>query len=375
MAGAALALVKEPFALMSAACGVYIICWQVVEFVKRKKEQTIAPYVTGCLLVAFGLIYFYVAVNIVSPLFTQGERMGIDGAAYSWLGSGITEIIFYIVCQPLKILAEIFGTPGKVIYLVTLFGSLAFVPLLSPLELIPALPVLAISLLSRMDNYYGIGNHYTAGLIAPLIVAFITGLPRAVRLAERFGLSQRAFLFSVVGIMLAANILISPSPISRLFWTNKIWSYGYTAYLPDERSRMITEAVKKYIPSDPNVAVATQNSLNMSYLAKRKVYLPFPESVLEPHLLPDWNHPGKMRAVSADYVVLDLKRPLFLVDKGCDYQYGRCRDRAFVERFMVVVAETKKMFSTVYENDGFMILKRSHTKAQGERSMREYEKL
>ncbi len=368
LSGAALSFVKEPFALMTSACGVYIICRQFPIYRQlkgnavNKKIKANIPCLAGGFLIIFGIVYFYFAVNIVSPVFTNGSRTGIDSSAYSWLGANMADMVKFIVFHPWTIISEIITTPKKLIYLSAVFGSLAFIPLLAPLELIPALPVLAISMLSRMDNYYGLGNHYTAGLIAPLIVAFIVGLPRAVSLFEKIGLSKRFFYIFLAGIMLLANIMISPSPVSRLFLTNKIWSYGYAAYIPDKRTYMIRRAIKQYIPSDPKAAVSVQNDLNMSYLTKRDVCLPFPVAVFQPHMLPDWRHPREHKYVLADYVVLDLKRPLFLIDKGCDWQYGRCRDGKFVEQFMDTLEKTRQLFLLVYQNDGFMILKRKDLK-------------
>ena len=340
------ALIKEPFALVTVFCGVYLALGY-------------RRFSMGALVVLFGAAYFLLMIKVVIPYFTPGLDVGIAQGAFTWMGEGIVAIFLFLLTHPLEVAMDILGNHGKVLYLLSLFGSLSFLPLLGGTTLLPAFPILAISLLSRWAGYYGIGHHYTAGLIAPLTVAFVRSAAIVMRLSERIGLSRRCVKAGVVVVMLAANILISPSPISRLFWSNKIWRYGYMAYLPDTRSRMITEAVKKYVPSDPNVAVSTQNNINMSYLVKRKVCLPYPEAVLKPHLLPDWDHPGVMKPVSADYVILDLKRPLFLEDKGCDWQYGECRDKKMVTRFMETVAETRKVFSSVYENDGFMILERN----------------
>lgn len=51
----------------------------------------------------------------------------------------------------------------------------------------------------------------------------------------------------------------------------------------------------------------------------------------------------------ADYVVLDLKRPFFLIDRGCEGRYGECRNW---------VGYTRAHYDAVYQRDGFMILRR-----------------
>jgi len=70
--------------------------------------------------------------------------------------------------------------------------------------------------------------------------------------------------------------MLSPSPISRLFWTDKVWSYSWQAYVPTQRDAMMKAAMERYIPADPQVSVMTQNTVNWSHLAHREVYLYFP---------------------------------------------------------------------------------------------------
>ena len=134
------------------------------------------------------------------------------------------------------------------------------------------------------------------------------------------------------------------------------------------------EAMLKYIPADPDVTVTTQNTVNWNHLAHRKAYLPFPLGVDTPHRMMDWSNrdlPGLWQYVRtgdmppaithdryADYVVLDLKRPWFIIDKGCDWLYGACRNDEMAAKFLRLVDETQQRYSTVFERDGFMILRR-----------------
>jgi hypothetical protein len=60
----------------------------------------------------------------------------------------------------------------------------------------------------------------------------------------------------------------------------------------------------------------------------------------------------------ADYVVLDLKRPWFIVDSGCDWLYGACRDEKKAAEFLNLVASALQRYDVVYSLDGFMILRR-----------------
>ncbi|MFQ5451507.1 MAG: hypothetical protein ACE5E9_12840 [Nitrospinaceae bacterium] len=70
---------------------------------------------------------------------------------------------------------------------------------------------------------------------------------------------------------------------------------------------------------------------------------------------------AKTEEIWADYVVLDLKRPWSLLDKGCAWRNGKCRDNGkFASRFLSTIQQTTERFDTVFEKDGFYILKRKH---------------
>ena len=62
----------------------------------------------------------------------------------------------------------------------------------------------------------------------------------------------------------------------------------------------------------------------------------------------------------ADYVILDLKKPWFINDKGCRWVGTKCTEsKIFEEKFLHHVNMAKKVFDTVYDKDQFLILKRS----------------
>lgn len=399
VAAAALVLLKEPFALQTVACGLYF-GW--LAFHLRGSGVFMRLIVLGALLALLGGGWFYGATHWLMPYFGDGGPGALQSEAFSWLGSSLPEMILTLVSRPDRVLAEIFSTPGKLVYLAVIFGLLAFLPLLRPAALIVALPLLMVAMLSRLDNYYSYANHYTAGVIVPAIVAFRDGLPVARRnfaslvgwvlsKLERYPLSLSAFstweksfiwtvanerrIFSVVLLawLLAGHWAFASSPISRLFWSDKVWSYSWQPYVPTERELMMKEAMLKYIPADLDVSVTTQNMVNWYHLAHRKTYLPFPLSVDTPHRVMDWSNrdlPGLWQYVRtgdmppaithyryADYVVLDLKRPWFVIDKGCDWLYGACRNDEMAAKFLRLVNETRQRYNTVFERDGFMILR------------------
>jgi uncharacterized membrane protein len=424
-----LMMVKEPFALQTMACGVFLL-WIGLRPSLNSVEMNCRRFIiAGLVLVVVGGVYFYFATHYLIPYFSGGARGGLDAGAFSWMGHSLGQMIGYLVTHPMDILWGVVSTPGKLTYLFVVFGLLAFIPLLAPSYLIPALPLLAIAMLSRLPNYYDYNTHYTAGLIIPVMLAFIHGLPKAHALwmrgarwvwrnvsgirvvfltrvatplpgpfpqgekrlggqagegiyllgenalvAVREARLSKAFYVLLAVWVLAGHVMLSPSPISRLFWSDKVWSYSWHVYVSTEREDMMKQAMFDYIPTDPDVSITTQNTVNWHHLVNRKVYLPFPLGVDIPHRVMDWSNrdlpglwqfvrtglmpPAITHARYADYVVLDLKRPWFIIDKGCDWLYGACRNNEMAAEFLRLVDETHQRYSTVFEQDGFMILKR-----------------
>lgn len=391
LAAAALVLVKEPFALQTIACGLYF-GW--LAFHLRGSGVSVRLALLGALLALLGAGWFYGATHWILPYFGDDGPGSLGSNAFSWLGSSLSGMIWTLVSRPDKIIVEIIGTPGKLVYLAVIFGLLAFLPLFRPAALIVALPLLMIAMLSRVDNYYGYANHYTAGVIVPVIVAFRDGLPvargyfvlliaRVVSKFKQLHFSTAAltsvntgsvFTFILLAWLLAGHWAFASSPISRLFWTDKVWSYSWRAYLPTEREAMIKTAILNHVPAaGTKLFVSTQNTLNWGYLANHEVYLPFPLGVAEPYRVMDWTNRNwhglwgfvrtgyKSPAISqeryADYVLLDMKRPYFLVDKGCEWVYGECRDKTMEKNFLNLIANARTQYDDLFERDGFMILR------------------
>lgn len=402
-----LMLVKEPFALETMSCGAFLLWSSVSDNRSNRNRYMLA----GLFLVIIGAAYFYLTTHYLIPYFSGGSRGALDTNAFSWMGQSLSQVFKYILTHPMAIIAEIISTPGKLTYLVVIFGLLAFIPLLSPSYLIPTFPILAIAMLSRLPNYYDYNSHYTAGLIIPVLFAFIHGLPKAhafwlkttnwslrkimaLRNRSVFTLNNLAnvnspqFTLGVKEVTLSktfyvlmvlwifvGHVVLAPSPISRLFWSEKVWSYNWQAYVSTERDAMMKAAMLKFIPADPNVSVTTQNTVNWYHLAHRKVYMPFPSGIESTHPGVDYSNrdlaslwqyalsgyvaPMMTYNRYADYVVLDIKRPYFLNDKGCEWAYGECKDKSLEKKFLDWVTYTRAHYLTVFEQDGFMILKRA----------------
>ncbi|GJL77301.1 MAG: hypothetical protein NPINA01_02900 [Nitrospinaceae bacterium] len=279
----------------------------------------------------------------------------------------------FILLKPHTVLYEVFSETAKIKYILILIGVLGFIPLLKSSYLLVALPILAISLLSQYESSYDLHNHYTAGLIAPLIIAFAEGLPKAKQIWARLSLEEVWFPRLVMTGLLVCHYINAPSPFSSVFLYNEFSGYHVNNYLPSERNSMVKNAILNHIPTDVDIAVSTQNSVNWSYLANRKYYLPFPLGVVQPHRDVEGSDrslsgllafirtgklkPPEIKETMADFVVLDLKRPWFIIDRGCPFP--RCQNNQETAKgFLDLVRQTKETMKVLFEKDEFYIFKR-----------------
>ncbi len=358
LAALSLCLIKETFALQAAACGVFLM-----------SSRRGGP--AGVVVLVLSLFWFWLSTSRLIPFFTLDGEVGLAAGAFSWMGGGgVLSKLGYLLLHPLTSLGHIFGDIKKVKYIVALLGSVAFLPLLAPRALLVALPPLILSMLSTRPDYYSISNHYTAGLVAPLIIAFASALPLARSFIEdsRWRVDRWAGVLLLV--LVGAHIVLSPSPFSVQFWRHG----GLSGYFPTERTKRIIRALETTLPSDPETVIITQNSLNWGKIVSRNFSNSFPLATFTPHKAQD------MRQVSfadvrrfvfngqkpvfpiqeslAEYLVLDRKRPWFVVDQGCEWQDGACRNLEVAAVFTENVDRAMELFEVVLEDDGFMILKR-----------------
>lgn len=349
LVAAAIAAVKEPYALTAAMLGLYLCL--------RRRE-----WLTGLLILALSAGYFLVVTQVVIPYFSGGDELGVLWAeAYGHLGRTPSEMAVTLAKAPLLALGTLVDDGGKIAYVAALVAGLALLPLLAPREAMVALPVLLPSLLSHNPNHYAIGHQYTAGVWAPLAVAAV------VVLAAQPTVRRRNLMLAA---LLAAELVLvwgkGPLPLSRLFWNGKVWSYEAAAYCRTERDAAIEALIAAHIPADPDIAVSTQNTLVTTALANRRFFFAFPDGVFAPMpMLQTSDSAGSgqgteavspIRQVRARYVVIDQRRPWYLKDKGCDWHWGRCQDRRQAETYEDAVRRLRDGGTTVVDRDGILII-------------------
>lgn len=220
---------KEEIGLAVAGLGV----WYAVAHRRR------AP---GAVIAATGIALTAIAVLLVIPAFAPG-------------GSQFASRYDDMVGEAFE------GDTFR--YLLHLGAPVGFLFLLAPLVLAAALPDFLLNVLSSTETQTSIHFHYTAGIIAPLIVAVVLGakrLPRSVPVATL-----------VVAGALLANWKLGAIPLWGYVPGGEDYQRSASTITQHDR---VAERALRVIPGD--APVSATNSLG-AHLSERRVVLSFPK--------------------------------------------------------------------------------------------------
>lgn len=316
-------LTKEPLLISLAFLGIFIILEKVDLKSKQGFKKSLPYILTGVLVFIFELGLFIYATKFLIPTFTEeGKHFAIGGSAFGYLGGSLEEMVRNFLFHPWIWIKELF-VPGKVSFIISIFFPLLWLPLLKPKALIPALPAIGIAMLSQFPNYYGIQFHYTASIIPFMFIALIKVLANWQR--------QQKKLISIPLLLLLLsiyfNVVTSPSPISVSFWKNNYdINYNWHNYVFNSRDKVLVEGIS-IIP--PSAKVCIQNNINWHTLMHRPKWYLYPANLDK-----------------SEYVLLDLKRPLYVLDK--------INPQKYYEK----LEELKKTHGIIFEKDGVMLFKK-----------------
>jgi uncharacterized membrane protein len=172
----------------------------------------------GVVVAATALAVLIVDIRWVSPQF-RGEPYPHLGR-YARLGGSLGEIVSAALLHPSRVLSIVL-TGDRLVYLLALTAPLAFLPLLAPAELMPALPALAQNLLASDPTLYNHRTQYQAFIVPFLIVAAIGGYARTSHVASRWRVAILT-VAAVGSLALAARAVTNfalarwwPAPASR----------------------------------------------------------------------------------------------------------------------------------------------------------------
>lgn len=155
---------KEDIPLALAALGVLLI-W------KYKLPRL------GITLLLGGALWSFLAFKVIIPHFYPGVQANNFWYRYEALGSSPGDAIMNLFLHP-WLFFSLFLTLDRFYYLAGLLRSTGFLPLLAPEWLLPALPSLAVNLLSTDSLLYSGVYHYNAAIIPFVMLAAIHGTCR-----------------------------------------------------------------------------------------------------------------------------------------------------------------------------------------------------
>ena len=254
-------------------------------------------------LVALALVWLggaLVAIHAASPI---GHSP--TAARYAHLGGSPGEVAWYLLIHPVRVVRDyvLDLLHGK--YLRALLAPMGYLPLLSPLVLVIAMPALAINLLSSDPAMYSGLYQYNAEIVPVLVAAGIEGAAAVLALADwlaargarrpRGPLAERLHLpadmrrmrsWARQAVLLAILVLLATSAGREQVQHGYLpVAKGFSWPQPTAHSQLADQFIA-LLPA--NASVSAQSDLVPHLSHRRFVYL----------------YPYK--AQTADYVLLDV---------------------------------------------------------------------
>ncbi len=139
----------------------------------------------GSALFVMGIVWGLLAFLVIIPHFYPGAQHNNFWYRYEVLGSTPAVAIVNLLLHPWLIFTT-FITIDRVYYLASLLRNNGFLALLAPEWLLPAVPSLAVNLLSVDPLLYSGVYHYNAAIIPCIMMAAIHGTQRALVIWQRW---------------------------------------------------------------------------------------------------------------------------------------------------------------------------------------------
>ena len=192
-------LCQENTSLVILAIGIYLL-------IIRK------PFKWWFITIVIGGIWFWVAVYKLIPYFGKGTISFIS--IYGHLGSSIGDVLKNILIHPIQVLGIIL-MKENLAYLMQIFGPVSFLPILSPVAFLGALPTLFQHLLSLRQKEHMIFYHYTAEIIPFIFFSSIFAVKKILAikpLHKKENFLAGCFLIVAIG----SNLILGPHVESLL---------------------------------------------------------------------------------------------------------------------------------------------------------------
>ena len=236
-------------------------------------------WILGSTLAVLSVAWTLLALYLVIPHFSGGVSPFYR--RLESVGGSPRGVISTMVDDPSTIWYAV-TTSADLRYLAALLVPLLLLPLLEPLLVLAATPVLALSLLSNFDSMTSVRYHYTSAPVACFIAAAAIGVRR---------LPRRAATVALVGVLVVAAIGTSAGPLSS------IGRYGVTAR-PSEAARRLAHRAMALVP--PNAAVSASNRIGAQLSERRRIFI-FPVRAQADWIVVDQDDPISEAATQPAY--------------------------------------------------------------------------
>lgn len=197
-------------------------------------------------------VYAGVALLVVQPRFALGN--GSLDAHFGAYGHTLPEIARRLVRHPGQLAAHL-ARPERALYVPKILLSVGLVlPLLAPRWLLPALPTVALNLVSQFVTTPNLDSHYLTPAVPFLVAAGIAGV---ARLGEYVRSPPRTLALVLLLPVAASQFVAGGTPLAH--------DFPWAAFVPDETTRSCRAALAA-IPA--GATVQAPDAL-LSHLAER----------------------------------------------------------------------------------------------------------
>lgn len=183
-----------------------------------------AVAVAGAALLYAGFFFFY-----LHPL--HAPQTGSLELHFGRFGDSLGEVALYLLTHPLELAGHL-ATVDRALYLPKILAPLLLLPLLRPSWLLPALPILAINLVSDWPTTTDLDVHYLTPTLPFLVAGALEG-------ATRLPPAWRAHApTALIGASLVAHAIAGGTPFA--------YDYPREAFTPDRNtaaSRAVLEGI------------------------------------------------------------------------------------------------------------------------------------
>ncbi len=320
---------REDLATMTAAaCAVGAVAFARGAVPPGERRRAVGLALAGVLGSAAYLLYFLLVLH---PRYAP--PVGSLQLHFGRWGNSFPEVARHLLSHPGD-LAEHLVAPRRLLYGVTVLAPVGLVwPLLRPRWLIPALPALAVNLVSHFPTTLDLASHYLTPALPFVLAAAIEGMAHLVaRLRARPGASRAVtsrLAPALLGVpALLGHVLAGGTPLSRDFPMSAFRADAFTrdaesvvARIPATRSVQAPDALLPHLAERRSVLRGPPPDRAAEYVVldvRHRARFRHRESLIrtdEEPLVRDW-------VAKEKYGVVHATSSLLLLARGADPRGG-----------------------------------------------------